>query len=202
MKPKRIAAPNPSSGALVPAEDPQAAPSAGTAARARNRGRQREISPVLLTEDEAEAVVYALALAVYEEQPKLAEAVRSVIEKIVAASPTSLRQKLRSAVANAAQPAIIEDFDELIEIVEEAIRDEQKLRIVYCDQSGGQSLRTIKPLAWAESRSGESVAAWCELRGGFRNFRVDRIEAIVPLQSFFKGERDTLLNGYLARGGG
>lgn len=146
--------------------------------------------------------MFALAMALQENQRHLARPARSLMAKFVAASPVALRERLRAAAANAAQPEIIDDFDAVVGIVDDAIRDERKLRIVYVDQTGETSRRTIKPLAWAESNSGESVAAWCELRRDFRHFRIDRVEAIVALQAYFKGEREALLNGYLAQEGG
>ena len=33
-----------------------------------------------------------------------------------------------------------------------------------------------------------TLAAWCELRGDFRNFRVDRIERAEPLEERFRDE--------------
>ncbi|MGH7004199.1 MAG: helix-turn-helix transcriptional regulator [Alphaproteobacteria bacterium] len=147
------------------------------------------------------AAVLGLAMAAQTNEGEIGESALGAIQKIVAASPLKLQSKLRDIVAEAVQPEVIEDFDDLLEIVSNAIDDERKLRIVYLDQTGEASVRTIRPLAWAESKSGESIAAWCELRGGFRHFRADRIDAIAALQSYFKGERDVLLDRYLKTGG-
>jgi predicted DNA-binding transcriptional regulator YafY len=154
------------------------------------------LSPIRLTESEAEAIGVGLVLA-SRDDPVRAETARTALAKIVAAGPAAFRARLAHASANVAQPRPIADWDELIGIVESAIGDERELRILYYDQAGQDSVRTIKPLAVAESRQGDSIAAWCNLRRDFRHFRLDRIAGITALESFFKGERDALLDLYM-----
>jgi len=175
--------------------------------RLRRRSRKKsaqtvETAPFALTDAEAMAAVLGLASAPGPaNQADLGRIALAAIAKIVAASPSELQTELRRIVAEAVPPDLIDDFEDLLEILDDAIRDERKLRIAYLDQSGESSIRTIKPLARAESKSGESIAAWCELRRGFRHFRVDRIDGVTPLDSYFKGERDALLDQYLDREG-
>ncbi len=56
-----------------------------------------------------------------------------------------------------------------------AVRDERKLRIIYGDEKGVQTQRTIWPFAIAYYAESTLVNAWCELRDDFRHFRADRI---------------------------
>jgi len=46
-----------------------------------------------------------------------------------------------------------------------------------------------------------TLAAWCELRQGLRNFRVDRIEALTPLDDGFRDEPGRTLADLLRREG-
>jgi predicted DNA-binding transcriptional regulator YafY len=164
----------------------------------RRNERHTVLRPISLAEEEAEAIVAALATASRADS-RLVEPARKVVAKLVAASGPSTRARLAKASANAAEPQPA-DHDQVLDIVECAIRDERELRILYEDQTGEDTIRTIRPLAFAESRRGESVAAWCHLRGDFRHFRVDRIIGIVALESFFAGERDRLLKRYMKVG--
>jgi predicted DNA-binding transcriptional regulator YafY len=40
------------------------------------------------------------------------------------------------------------------------------------------------------------IAAWCELRDGFRNFRADRITALTPLQLRYPTRRAALMKAW------
>jgi predicted DNA-binding transcriptional regulator YafY len=164
----------------------------------RKSGRAVSLRPVRLTESEAEVIVIGLSNAVRDD-PRLSELARSALAKLAAASGASTRARLAKAWANTAQPQPVE-WDELLGIVEDAIQDERELRIRYEDRTGEDTIRTIRPLAFAESRKGESVAAWCNLRGDFRHFRLDRIAGIVALDSFFKGEGERLRQRYMIAG--
>jgi predicted DNA-binding transcriptional regulator YafY len=183
-----------------PAPSGAVAPLAPLSDGTRDAGRRKSrgplsLRPVSLTEEEAEAIMIGLSNAVRDD-PRLVEPARTAVAKLVAASGASTRARLAKAWASTAQPRPVE-WDEMLEIVEEAIQGERELRIRYEDQTGEDTIRTIRPLAFAESRKGESVAAWCNLRGDFRHFRLDRIVGMVALDSFFKGEGERLRRRYM-----
>lgn len=73
-----------------------------------------------------------------------------------------------------------------------AIRDERKLHLVYRDGGGAVTDRTVKPIAIAYFLEVVLLAAWCELRRGFRHFRLDRIERCDLLDDRFAGDGDKL----------
>ena len=75
----------------------------------------------------------------------------------------------------------------------EAIAAHRKLRLAYTRADGAASERIVHPVGlvfWGETWT---LGAWCELRGDFRSFRLDRIAALAPLDAHFDG------NGLLAR---
>ena len=75
----------------------------------------------------------------------------------------------------------------------ECISDQRRLRIAYTRADGAASERTIQPVGlvfWGETWT---LGAWCELRGDFRSFRLDRIARLAPLDAHFDG------TGMLAR---
>jgi len=70
----------------------------------------------------------------------------------------------------------------------EATENRHKLRLDYLDLAGTASQRTVRPLAcyfWGPSWT---LAGWCEVRGDFRNFRVDRIQSLQVLDERFRDE--------------
>lgn len=79
-----------------------------------------------------------------------------------------------------------------------AIRARQKLRIGYRDQSGTLTDRVIRPLQMEYWGRLWTVTVWCELRAGFRVFRVDRIETLKVLPQLFVDEAGKTLADYLA----
>lgn len=73
-----------------------------------------------------------------------------------------------------------------------AIRDEQKLRLTYRDASAVETIRTVRPVALIYHVECTLLAAWCELRGGFRHFRTERIWGWDLLDDHFKGQGQSL----------
>lgn len=73
-----------------------------------------------------------------------------------------------------------------------AIREQEKLKIVYDGGTGRRRPRTIRPIALLYYIESIVLAAWCERRRDFRHFRADRILACKPTGSYFRGEGDVL----------
>ena len=80
-----------------------------------------------------------------------------------------------------------------IEMVRQAIRDEQKIQISYGDVDYQKTKRTIWPVAIIHRKKTQNIAAWCELRKDIRNFRIDRVLGARLLDQWFKGESAGLL---------
>ena len=72
------------------------------------------------------------------------------------------------------------------------IRDEQKVRLVYRDEKEQETERVIRPLVLSYRSTCVLLAAWCELRAGFRHFRTDRIYVCEKIDEQFVNQGDTL----------
>ncbi len=77
-------------------------------------------------------------------------------------------------------------------MLRDAIRNEQKLRLTYRDETDTETVRTVRPVALVYHIECVLLAAWCELRQSFRHFRADRIWAAEPLDEHFTGQSETL----------
>lgn len=84
--------------------------------------------------------------------------------------------------------------------VRQAIRSHQKMGIAYLDGEGRQTRRTVWPIAMAYYVDVTVLAAWCELRNGFRHFRADRILTSRVLDERFPTWNGRLLAEWLALG--
>ena len=79
-----------------------------------------------------------------------------------------------------------------IAMLRQAIRDEEKLDLTYKAEEGAMTRRRVRPLVVIYHLNCTMLAAWCELRGGFRHFRTDRIYGCDPTGAHFDGQGDTL----------
>jgi len=65
-----------------------------------------------------------------------------------------------------------------LQTLRQAIEGRCKLRLQYRDLALRTSRRTVRPLGCFYWDAVWVLGAWCEMRGEFRNFRVDRIEEL------------------------
>lgn len=143
-----------------------------------------DMPPLMLTPDEIEAAVLGAQWVAGRADPVLAKAAHDLIAKIVETIPERL-QPLALEPASRAPPKW-EDEDETIDMtrLRAHIHAEKKIQLDYRDERGRGTQRTIWPIAVGYLETVRHLAGWCELRGDFRSFRIDRI-----VQADFLDER-------------
>lgn len=77
--------------------------------------------------------------------------------------------------------------------IRQAIRSERKLQLAYADERGNATERVIWPIALAFFDRVRVVVGWCELRDGYRHFRIDRILEMSPAAERYPRRRAALL---------
>ncbi len=75
----------------------------------------------------------------------------------------------------------------------QAIREEEKLHLLYERADGCRGRRIIRPVALIYHINCVMLAAWCEWRGGLRHFRTDRTWDCAPMGQHFTGQAAALL---------
>jgi predicted DNA-binding transcriptional regulator YafY len=107
----------------------------------------------------------------------LARAARDLISKIASVVPERLRPFIAepSVGVPTSQALAADGLD--IARTRSWIRSGQKIRIRYRDEQSRETERTIWPTIIGYDETVRLLAAWCELRQGFRHFRTDRILA-------------------------
>ena len=151
------------------------------------------LPPLMFTEDELEALVLGARWVERQGDTGLARAAGTALAKIATASPQDLRDSLADAGLWAPRFTSPGAAELPLQPIREAIRREHKLRIAYVNESGETSERVIWPIALAFMEKARVLAAWCELRNGFRHFRADRIRHLTSLQLRYPTRRAALV---------
>jgi len=151
------------------------------------------LPPLMFAEEELEALVLGARWVQAQGDAGLATAAASALAKIATASPRDLRDKIADTGLWA--PMRVEPA-ESTGLIREAIRREHKLEIKYVDEVGRTTERVIWPIGLAFFEGRRILAAWCELRSGFRHFRADRIAELTPTQVTYPTRRAALVKDW------
>jgi predicted DNA-binding transcriptional regulator YafY len=134
-----------------------------------------DLPPLMFDRDEIQALVLGVRIVRQFGDPALARASESILAKVAAVLPPDLEPLLGGTKLFV--PTIVggaRSADSLA-IARAALVARRRLTFRYATEGGDASERTVRPLAvffWGRTWT---LAAWCEMRTGFRNFRVDRI---------------------------
>jgi predicted DNA-binding transcriptional regulator YafY len=80
-----------------------------------------------------------------------------------------------------------------------AIRQREKVQLVYIDGVGARTERVVWPLALVYYGTLWLLCGWCELRQDFRHFRLDRVHDGKPIAERFPVVRGRRLADFLAQ---
>ena len=134
-----------------------------------------DLPPLMFDREEIQALVLGARIVAQFGDPALARASESILSKVAGVLPKDLEPLLadtrlfvppsRSGARSAAGLAV----------AREALVAQRRLHVKYANEKGEETERDVRPLGlffWGKTWT---LAAWCELRTGFRNFRIDRI---------------------------
>jgi predicted DNA-binding transcriptional regulator YafY len=158
-----------------------------------------DLPPLMFSHIEVEALVMGARFVESWGGPKLAQGARTAVAKIAAVLPKDKRATLDSAPLFAPGMSVNPELGRRLEALRAAIRELHVVVLDYRDEEGQASQRRVRPLGlffWGERWS---VAAWCELREDFRNFRLDRFSAINVLAEHFSNDVGKNLDAFLRR---
>lgn len=156
------------------------------------------LPPLMFSEDEIEALVLGSRWVSERGDDLLGKAARNVLAKIGAVLPDDLKNRIDSSGLLIGPGEPIADTDREVAAIREATRGERKMQIAYADEQGNATERVIWPVALAFYDRVRVVVAWCELRDGYRHFRIDRIAAFEKLAERYPRRRATLLKQWHA----
>ena len=139
-----------------------------------------DMPPLMLTGDELDAAVLGATWVASRGEPALARAAADLLAKIEAIVPEALRPHITEPAASIAPVARSVERVEAA-LLREAIRTGRKVALDYRDDAGVATRRIVWPVLLGYRDSGRILAAWCELREGFRYFRTDRMATATML---------------------
>lgn len=162
--------------------------------------RNYELPPLMFDVDELEAIVLGINMVGNWTDEAFAGRARSAQRKIEGALPPALLERLQQLVLlsmpSKARPPWTVSFSEL----RESIRQRHKTQFEYQDEKGKVTNRIVRPLGLVFIGPVWLLAAWCESRHDFRNFRLDRMQNLTTMPETFADESDKSLAHYIATG--
>lgn len=158
-----------------------------------------DLPPIMFTMDEVHALVAGARMVQAWGGPALAVSSRSAIEKIAQALPASRSTDVERTPLFAPGFHVRAGTGSDLEAVRQAILSRCKLRLTYVDSRDQASERVVRPLGLAFWGNTWTVAAWCETRADFRNFRLDRMRGLQALGETFEDQPGMRLEDFLAQ---
>jgi predicted DNA-binding transcriptional regulator YafY len=157
------------------------------------------LPPLMLTEDETEAVLLGLRYVDQRGDEVLTKAAGNARAKI-----TAILSREMQAAADA--PLSVpgpggHGFPQNtvpLALLRTAIRTQQRLAITYVDQHDRRSERVVWPILLGFMDNARVITGWCELREAFRFFRTDRILSAEPRERY-PGRRSDLVRTFQAQ---
>lgn len=159
--------------------------------------RAYDLTPLMFTRDEVEAVVVGLRMAEAFAGPSLRAAARMALDKVALALPQHRRTEIEESQLYAPTFHIDPALGERVEMVRQAIAARRKLDVSYLDKKDQQTRRVLRPLGLYFWGTGWSLAAWCESRKGFRSFWLHKMSSCVALEDTFETEPEKSLAEFL-----
>lgn len=181
----------------------QGVPIEGEAGVGYRLGAGFDLPPLMFTAAEAQALVASVRVAQPWLDPALAAAAEMALGRVMSVLPGGTRT-IAQSLALYAPPVEAAGVSEVVRntlhTLRQAIDGRIRLRIQYADGQGQVSERMLRPLGCFFWGKVWTLAAWCEMRGDFRSFRLDRIFGIVQCegpQARFKDEVGCTLADFL-----
>ncbi|MCO4763453.1 MAG: YafY family transcriptional regulator [Myxococcales bacterium] len=157
-----------------------------------------ELPPLTFTAEELEALILGARFVASQADPELSAAAKTAMARITAALPRPLYPILTRTHLFVPSTQKVRRRATWLAPLRRAMATHNKVQLHYCRADGQHSVRVVHPIAlyfWGDSWS---LAAWCELRQSWRNFRSDRIDTLTETGERFEVNGDHNLQAYLA----
>ncbi|QGZ33843.1 helix-turn-helix transcriptional regulator [Stappia indica] len=176
------------------------APVRGEAGLGYQMERGYFLPPLSFDEEELEAIALGMRLVGARGDAPLGEAALRVAGKIGAAAgeaggEATLRLPLRAVTREHPQ---VEAARHWLPGLRRAIRRQRIVLLAYRDLAGRESRRRVRPLGLTVFDEVWLLTGWCEERGDFRNFRLDRIMSVEETGERAPSERGRRFEDYVA----
>jgi predicted DNA-binding transcriptional regulator YafY len=157
-----------------------------------------DLPPLMFTLEEARALATAVQLAQQWLDPELAASSDAALSRVLSVLPSDVRERTRSLHTVVPPSGLGESVRSGMQLLRRASQTGHKVRLSYRDAANAPSDRVLRPLALFYWGKVWTLAAWCETRQGFRNFRLDRMTGLTCLDERFEPEAGKSLDDFLS----
>ncbi|MBI3432042.1 MAG: YafY family transcriptional regulator [Hydrogenophilales bacterium] len=161
-----------------------------------------QVPPLMFDGEELEALALGASMVRAWADAELARAAERVLAKVDAVLPDRLRGRWDKETLLAPDffipPQTVTGMPQLRKAIDERLM----VHMAYAREDGTPSERVVWPLGLVFWGTKWTLAAWCELRGDFRTFRLDRIDVLELLPSQFPDMAGRRFKDYIARARG
>jgi len=143
-----------------------------------------DLPPLMFDREEIQALVLGVRIVRQVGDPALARASESILSKVATVLPKELEPLLADTRLFATARVRGSHAADALAVTREGLTSQRRIRMRYTDERGEATERTVRPLGvffWGKTWT---LAAWCEMRVGFRNFRLDRVGEATLLDRF------------------
>jgi predicted DNA-binding transcriptional regulator YafY len=156
-----------------------------------------DLPPLMFTREELAALTLGARFVKAWGGATLALAAEEALVKIEAVLPE--KEKRVGAETNlfAIGAGLPDSVRQTIDRLDVAIRERRRVHVRYDALDGETSERDLRPLGLYHWGKVWTLAAWCEMRTDFRNFRADRITEIADCGDTFRDEPGRTLRDFL-----
>lgn len=155
------------------------------------------LPPLMFSNDEVEALVIGMRMVESWGDSELGRSARSILDKVNAVLPVSGAERLKATALFSLSFGAGQRASRHLKTLRSSVNRQQKVTFGYRDERDRETTRTVRPLGlyfWGQTWT---LAAYCELRAGFRNFRTDRIQHLKPSEETFRLEPPCTLDDYI-----
>lgn len=155
------------------------------------------LPPLMFDLDELQALLLGSRMVQGWTDAALGGAAQAAMAKIRSVLPPGLKGLAQG------QELLVPDFHvpaamvAPMKVLREAINASRKVSFDYVRADGAASRRRVWPLTLVYWGQTWTLGAWCELRGDFRSFRLDRMADLAPQSEAFDGRQGGLLRDFL-----
>lgn len=157
-----------------------------------------DVPPLMFTRDEIVALVAGARMLKAWGGAAMAQGAEEALVKIEAVLPDDARDRARSVPVHAIAWEMSDELRARLDRIESAAEARMRLELDYRDKDEAATTRVVRPLGLWFWGKVWTLVSWCELRGDFRMFRVDRIEEMREGERFAP-ERDKSLAVFYRR---
>jgi predicted DNA-binding transcriptional regulator YafY len=156
------------------------------------------LPPLTLTRAELEALNLGMAIVSRSADQAISASAQSLLSKIESVLPEGLPRNGHAFGFAVFSPEIQQTL-KWMPVLRQATSSNRFVAMTYQSLSGAISERRVRVLQMEFWGNCWTCTTWCEMRSGFRVFRIDRIVKCVLLEETFKPEPEKSIGAYMAK---